>query len=68
MSVNETSPTRVTRGRHTIEIRAGELAEAVDMAEAALLAADAGIYQRGGQLVRVVPFFALVVTGVLVIQ
>ena len=44
-----------TGERHTIEIRASELAEAVDLAEAALLAADAGIYQRGGQLVRVVP-------------
>jgi putative DNA primase/helicase len=50
----EVDEVRATGGRHTIEIRAGELAEAVDLAEAALLAADAGIFQRGGQLVRVV--------------
>lgn len=59
MSVKETSPARGAGPgageRRTIEIRPGELAGAVDLAEAALLAADAGIYQRGGQLVRVVP-------------
>jgi len=36
-----------------IEVRAGELASAVASAQAALIAAGAGIYQRGGQLVRV---------------
>jgi putative DNA primase/helicase len=36
-----------------IELRAGELAAAVEQAETALIAANAGIYQRGGQLVRV---------------
>ena len=55
MSVNETPPSRDTGERRTIEIRPGELAGAVDLAEAALLAADAGIFQRGGQLVRVIP-------------
>lgn len=55
MSGNETLPARGAGARRTIEIRPGDLAGAVDLAEAALLAADAGIYQRGGQLVRVVP-------------
>jgi putative DNA primase/helicase len=39
--------------RRTIEVQAGELHGAVTAAEAALISADAGIYQRGGQLVRV---------------
>ncbi len=37
----------------TVQLRAGELASAVAAAEAGLIAAGAGIYQRGGQLVRV---------------
>lgn len=39
--------------RPRIEIRAGDLAGAVAASEQALIAADAGVYQRGGQLVRV---------------
>lgn len=37
-----------------IEIRAGELPAIVEKAQLALIAAEAGIYQRGGTLVRVV--------------
>jgi hypothetical protein len=39
--------------RERIEIKGGELASAVAASEAALVKASAGIYQRGGQLVRV---------------
>ena len=42
--------------RPTIELAAGELATAVKEAEGHLIKANAGIYQRGGQLVRVVQF------------
>jgi putative DNA primase/helicase len=37
-----------------IQVRAGEMPRIVTEAQSALLAADAGIYQRGGQLVRIV--------------
>lgn len=37
-----------------IEVQAGELSSIVAKAEAALIATNAGIYQRGGQLVRIV--------------
>lgn len=36
-----------------IHIRPGELPRLVEEAESALIAADSGIYQRGGQLVRI---------------
>jgi putative DNA primase/helicase len=40
--------------RRTIEVRNGELPRLVNQAEAALHEARAGIYQRGGMLVRIV--------------
>ena len=39
--------------RRTIDVQAGELPFIVSQAEAALIAANAGIFQRGGQLVRI---------------
>ncbi|HEY0340194.1 MAG TPA: hypothetical protein VGC34_05260, partial [Steroidobacteraceae bacterium] len=42
--------------RPQIQLVAGELAAAMREAEAHLIAANAGIYQRGGQLVRVAQF------------
>jgi hypothetical protein len=40
-------------GRRTIEWRAGEMSRVVEEAQSALIGARAGIYQRGGFLVRV---------------
>jgi hypothetical protein len=40
-------------GQPVIEVQAGELSSIVAKAEAALIATNAGIYQRGGQLVRI---------------
>ncbi len=42
------------RARITIDVAAGELPEIVAHAERALIAEGAGIFQRGGQLVRIV--------------
>jgi putative DNA primase/helicase len=39
--------------RRMIDVQAGELSNIVAEAEAALIATNAGIYQRGGQLVRI---------------
>jgi putative DNA primase/helicase len=39
--------------RRIIEVQAGELSSLVAQGEAALIATDAGIFQRGGQLVRI---------------
>jgi len=39
--------------RRIIDVQAGELPSIVAQAEAALIAANAGIFQRGGQLVRI---------------
>lgn len=52
--INVASIADARRGHRVIELRAGELARVVAEAEAALIEAGAEIYQRGGQLVRVV--------------
>jgi putative DNA primase/helicase len=39
--------------RRTIDVQAGELSSLVALGEAALIATNAGIFQRGGQLVRI---------------
>jgi hypothetical protein len=44
---------RRTAPRQSIEVVGGELPSMVAQAEAALIAADAGVFQRGGQLVRI---------------
>ncbi|MEA3106844.1 MAG: putative primase/helicase [Gammaproteobacteria bacterium] len=42
-----------SRGRRTIDVEAGELSDLVAQAQAALIATKSGIFQRGGQLVRI---------------
>jgi hypothetical protein len=44
---------RASRNRRTIDVEAGELSDLVAQAQAALIAANSGIFQRGGQLVRI---------------
>jgi hypothetical protein len=44
---------RANRNRRTIDVEAGELSDLVAQAQAALIAANSGIFQRGGQLVRI---------------
>lgn len=44
---------RANRNRRTIDVEAGELSDLVAQAQAALIAANCGIFQRGGQLVRI---------------
>jgi hypothetical protein len=39
--------------RRAIDVQAGEMSSLVAQAQSALIAANAGIYQRGGQLVRI---------------
>ena len=48
-----TKVVELTARRRTIDIEAGELSSIVAQAEEALIATHGGIYQRGGQLVRV---------------
>ena len=43
-----------SRERIVIDVQAGELADLIAQTEQALIAGNAGIYQRGGQLVRIV--------------
>jgi putative DNA primase/helicase len=53
MNVTHFPDARASRGRRTIDVEAGELSDLVAQAQAALIAADSGIFQRGGQLVRI---------------
>lgn len=45
--------TRLETDRRTIDVQAGELSSLVAQGEAALIATNGGIFQRGGQLVRI---------------
>jgi hypothetical protein len=45
---------RALLDRRAIDVRVGELSSLMEHAQAALIAARAGVYQRGGQLVRIV--------------
>lgn len=53
MNVTHFPDARASRGRRTIDVEAGELSDLVAQAQAALIAANSGIFQRGGQLVRI---------------
>jgi hypothetical protein len=54
VNVRDLSEARAALDRRVIDVVAGELPALVMQAEEALIAAKAGIYQRGGQLVRIV--------------
>jgi putative DNA primase/helicase len=53
-NVRDLDAARAALDRRVIDVVAGELPSLVSHAENALIAANAGVYQRGGQLVRVV--------------
>lgn len=53
MSVTNLTDVRALADRRTIDVQAGELSSLVTLAEEALIKTDAGIFQRGGQLVRI---------------
>jgi putative DNA primase/helicase len=53
MNVANILEARAALERPTIDVQAGELSRMVAQAQAALIASHAGIYQRGGQLVRI---------------
>ena len=53
MNVANLNDARASMDRRVIDVIAGELSSVVALAEDALIAAGQGIYQRGGQLVRI---------------
>jgi putative DNA primase/helicase len=53
-NVRDIDAARAALDRRVIDVVAGELPQLVSQAEDSLIAAKAGIYQRGGQLVRIV--------------
>lgn len=57
-------PEVIPGGRREIVVQAGKLPEIVDQAEEALFDADAGVYQRGGMLVRLYRTGPVTVRGI----